>query len=77
MSDEIWARAEVESPCVKICVLHRMSGLCIGCYRTGDEIARWSTMSPDERQTLMAELPSRESSIAKRTGGRKARLRSR
>lgn len=77
MSDDIWTRAEIESPCQKICVIHRMSGLCIGCFRTGDEIAGWSAMSAEQRQTLMAELPARESSIAKRTGGRKARLRPR
>lgn len=76
MTDEVWARDEIESPCVKICVLHRMSGLCIGCYRTGDEIAGWSMMPPEERRRLMEELPSRESSIAKRTGGRKARRKS-
>ena len=73
MTDEIWARDEVESPCVKICVLHRMSGLCIGCYRTGDEIAAWSSMTPETRQALLKELPARESSLAKRKGGRKAR----
>lgn len=77
MSDDIWARAEIDSPCKNICVIHRRSGLCIGCYRTGDEIAHWSGMSPEERQSLMAELPGRESSIAKRTGGRKARLKTR
>lgn len=73
MTDEIWARDEVDSPCIKICVLHRMSGLCIGCYRTGEEIAQWSAMSPEQRKTLMAELPARESILAKRNGGRKAR----
>ena len=77
MTDEIWVRDEIDSPCQKICVLHRMSGLCIGCYRTGDEIAQWSSMSPEQRRTVMAELPSRESSIAKRNGGRKARRRMR
>lgn len=73
MSDEIWVRDEIESPCVKICVLHRMSGYCIGCYRTGNEIAQWSTMSPEQRKTLMEQLPARQSSIAKRNGGRRGR----
>lgn len=34
MSDEVWRRAEIESPCVKICVIHPESRLCTGCLRT-------------------------------------------
>ncbi len=48
----------VESPCVKICVIED-DGLCVGCARTLDEIARWSQMTPQERRTLMAQLPAR------------------
>jgi predicted Fe-S protein YdhL (DUF1289 family) len=35
------------------------SGLCIGCGRTLDEIARWSAMSNEERRAIMAILPAR------------------
>ena len=73
MMDEIWARNEIESPCQKICVIHRASGLCIGCLRTGDEIAQWSNMTSEQRKSIMDTLPDRQSQIAKRTGGRKAR----
>ncbi|MEM9139490.1 MAG: DUF1289 domain-containing protein [Pseudomonadota bacterium] len=73
MSDEIWRRNEIESPCVKLCVMHPAAGLCVGCFRSGDEIARWSRMDPEERRIIMAALPEREGSIAKRSGGRKAR----
>lgn len=59
MTDNIWKRDEIESPCVKICVMHAESGLCIGCLRTRDEIAQWSRMTPDERHSLIAELPER------------------
>ena len=51
-------RQPVESPCVKICVIED-DGLCVGCARTLDEIARWSQMTPQERRTLMAQLPAR------------------
>jgi len=34
-------------------------GLCIGCRRTLDEIARWGGMSDQERERVMAELPGR------------------
>lgn len=73
--DEIWSRQEIESPCVRICVLHPEAKLCTGCYRTGDEIARWSRMHPDERREIMAELPSRAPQLARRRGGRAARLK--
>ena len=68
--DEVWRRDEIESPCVKICVIHEESGLCMGCYRTRHEIAGWSRMEPENRQTIMAELPARAPKIK---GRRKAR----
>lgn len=75
MTDDVWKRSEIESPCVKVCVIHRASGLCIGCHRSGDEIARWSGMSANERRDIMQALPAREGQVAKRSGGRRARLK--
>ena len=49
----------IESPCVKICTLDARSGLCLGCGRTLDEIARWTAMSADERVRIIGELPAR------------------
>ena len=49
----------MESPCVKICTYEPGSGVCSGCGRTLDEIARWSQMSGEERRRIMAELPAR------------------
>jgi len=72
---EPWQRDEVESPCVGLCVIQRECGFCIGCHRTGDEIARWSTLTPEERRTLRAALPARKSALlGKRRGGRKGRM---
>jgi len=50
---------KIETPCVKICTLDARMGLCLGCGRTIDEIARWATMSPSERIEVMRELSSR------------------
>jgi len=37
------------------------AGYCDGCFRTGDEIAAWQSMSETERFHLMAVvLPARE-----------------
>jgi predicted Fe-S protein YdhL (DUF1289 family) len=49
----------IESPCIKICTMDAASGLCIGCGRTLDEIARWSAMSDAERRAIVTALPRR------------------
>jgi uncharacterized protein len=49
----------IETPCVKICTLDARMGLCLGCGRTIDEIARWTTMTASERAQVMLELPER------------------
>ncbi len=36
-------QAEVQSPCTSVCRMSDNSGLCVGCFRTGDEIAGWSS----------------------------------
>ena len=46
----------MRTPCIDICVLHPREGICVGCYRTGDEIAAWSTLTDAERDALMAEV---------------------
>jgi len=76
VSDDVWKRDEIESPCIKVCVIEPVSRLCTGCLRTIDEITAWGRMSPDERRTVMAALPSRAGLLASRRGGRAARLRS-
>ena len=75
MKDEdIWARDEVQSPCVKLCVVHPEARICIGCYRTIDEITVWSRLTHEARADLMAELPARAAGLTKRRGGRAARI---
>lgn len=74
MSDPIWQRAEIESPCVKVCVIHPQARICVGCHRTGEEIAIWSRLTPAARRAIMDELPARKPLLAQRRGGRAARL---
>ena len=74
-TDHIWSRAEIESPCIKICVIEPKSRLCTGCLRTIDEIGAWSRMTHEARSEVMAELPTRAGQITKRRGGRAARLK--
>ena len=72
--DDIWTRDEIESPCVKICVVHPEARICTGCLRSVDEITQWSRMTREMRREVMAELPERRALIEKRRGGRAARL---
>ncbi len=52
-------RAGVETPCVEICHVDRVSGFCEGCGRTLDEIAAWPTLTAAARRRIMGELPNR------------------
>jgi len=74
MTDDVWNRDEVESPCIKVCVVHPEARICTGCLRSIDEITRWSKMSADERRAIIAALPDRAGLLKKRRGGRAARL---
>ncbi len=73
-SNPVWRRDEIESPCVKICLIHPETGLCLGCKRTLEEIASWSRLTPEERRAIMAELPLRQAAPTRRRGGRAARV---
>ncbi|PCD77229.1 DUF1289 domain-containing protein [Pseudothioclava arenosa] len=73
MSDEIWKRDEIESPCVKLCAIHPEEKICVGCYRSIAEITGWSRMAPSERRAIMDALPDRAPRLQKRRGGRAGR----
>ena len=73
MTDETWTRDEPDSPCVRVCVIHPESGLCLGCHRSSDEISRWSRMAPAERREITAALPARNPGPTRRGGGARAR----
>ncbi len=44
---------------MKICSIDAVRGLCVGCGRTLDEIARWGSLSEAERRAIMLRLPER------------------
>jgi predicted Fe-S protein YdhL (DUF1289 family) len=73
MTDEIWKRDEVRSPCVKLCTVHPVERLCIGCLRTIEEITAWGRMAPEMREAVMADLPARAPRLRQRRGGRQGR----
>lgn len=74
MNDDVWNRPEVDSPCVKLCVVHPEERICLGCLRTIEEISLWSRLSPEARAEIMADLPLRAPRLRVRRGGRAGRL---
>lgn len=49
------AQLLTDSPCIAVCQLGA-DGYCKGCGRTSDEIARWSDLSPESRDTVNRRL---------------------
>jgi predicted Fe-S protein YdhL (DUF1289 family) len=58
----------VPSPCVKVCVLDRATGLCRGCLRSIDEIADWVEMTADQKRATLARIDERRAGRAGRPG---------
>ncbi len=70
---------EIETPCIKVCVVDPETGFCIGCGRTRGEIGSWLGLTPDERHAIVQSLGERVETLTqrkRRRGGRQARLRS-
>jgi len=73
MSDEIWKRDEVASPCTKVCMIHPEARICVGCHRTADEIMHWVAMGAEACTAVTEELPARAGRLAGRKGGARRR----
>ncbi|MEI7785765.1 MAG: YbaK/EbsC family protein [Betaproteobacteria bacterium] len=47
------------SPCISVCRMDEASGLCVGCLRSLDEIAAWSSLSPPARRGVWQAIAER------------------
>ena len=56
----------VPSPCVSVCALDASGRICMGCFRTLDEIAAWGTLEATEKRRILTELPARKAASATR-----------
>jgi predicted Fe-S protein YdhL (DUF1289 family) len=52
-------RRQIETPCVRVCVVDAATNQCEGCGRTLAEIGGWMGFSDERRRAIMAELPAR------------------
>jgi predicted Fe-S protein YdhL (DUF1289 family) len=49
----------VASPCISVCRIDEASGLCVGCLRTLDEIAAWSTLDDAQKRAVWRAIAER------------------
>jgi predicted Fe-S protein YdhL (DUF1289 family) len=52
-------RSTVPSPCVNVCKMDPATGLCLGCARSLEEIAAWSTLDDLAKRRVWKALPAR------------------
>ena len=57
------------SPCISVCRIEPSSGLCEGCLRTLDEIARWGSMNDDAQRAVLDAIDARREQRAPLAGG--------
>ena len=60
--------ASMPSPCISICQMDPHADICLGCYRTRQEISSWSRMSVEAQRDLLDTLNARR---AAKTGIRR------
>lgn len=49
---------EPKSPCISVCVLDE-DDICMGCYRSADEITDWFMASDDEKREVLRRARER------------------
>ena len=59
MSEEKNIFGMVKSPCVAVCALDE-NDVCIGCYRTGQEITDWGEMDNEKKREVLKQVAVRE-----------------
>ena len=50
--------SDVGSPCVRNCCLDE-SDICLGCFRSLDEIMGWTSSSTEQKQRILSNCISR------------------
>ena len=53
-----FTESAVESPCVRLCTLGH-DNVCVGCFRSLEEICAWGTASADEQRAILKAVEER------------------
>lgn len=51
---------EVESPCISVCAMDEVQGVCLGCYRTLEEIEGWWDFDNAHKKAVLEKARLRE-----------------
>ena len=54
------ADQEIQSPCIGVCSMDDSTGLCLGCYRTMDEIQGWWDLDNAQKKSVVDLASERE-----------------
>jgi len=54
------AKPPIKTPCVQVCFVDPKAQLCVGCFRTMEELGRWTRYDDAEREAIMAALSQRK-----------------
>lgn len=49
----------IDSPCIRNCCLDE-SDICLGCFRSLDEILQWGSATPEQRITVLSNANDRK-----------------
>jgi len=59
MTDKKNVFGMVKSPCMAVCALDE-NDVCIGCYRSGQEITDWGEMDNEAKREVLKNVAMRE-----------------
>jgi len=50
----------VESPCINVCRFDREKRYCVGCFRTKEEIMKWTKVTDEDREMIKVLAKNRK-----------------
>jgi predicted Fe-S protein YdhL (DUF1289 family) len=53
----------VKSPCIDVCAFDGKTKLCVGCFRTLDEIRGWKKMTDHRRHQVISDRVRRQTKL--------------
>ena len=56
-------KEEVQSPCISVCTINEDTGLCVGCFRTIEEIEQWWDLAPAKQREIVEKASAREANL--------------
>jgi uncharacterized protein len=57
----------IESPCTNLCLLDSHTRICLGCFRTIEEIISWVDFSDEHKKQVLQKVEERKKSKSDRT----------